>query len=287
LAKTAERRRLEKERARRTRRAGFGVGGGVAIVLAVLLGIGLLSRNKADETASSVTPAPSAAGATPQQTGTIAPAGTPPAKVACGGQRPPTASQAKPQFDSAPNPKDVLDKNTTYTAVLETSCGTINVELDSAGAPNTVASFVFLAEKGYFDGTYFHRVVDSIDVIQGGDPAGTGSGGPGYTIPDELTGKEHYAPGAIAMANAGPNTGGSQFFIITGPGGSNLDNNPNYAIFGNVTEGLPVAKEINSFMPKKDGSYDGPPTEAIYIDSVTIEKTKSPPSPKASASPSP
>jgi len=181
----------------------------------------------------------------------------------------------------------VLDKNTTYTAVFETSCGTINVELDSAGAPNTVASFVFLAEKGYFDGTYFHRVVDSIDVIQGGDPAGTGSGGPGYTIPDELTGKEHYAPGAIAMANAGPNTGGSQFFIITGPGGSNLDNNPNYTIFGNVTEGLPVAKEINSFMPKKDGSYDGPPTEAIYIDSVTIEKTKSPPSPKASASPSP
>jgi len=140
-------------------------------------------------------------------------------------------------------------------------------------APQTVASFVFLAEHKFFDGTFFHRVVDSIDVVQGGDPTGTGSGGPGYSIPDELKGGEHYAPGSVAMANAGPNTGGSQFFLITGPGGANLDSNPNYTIFGHITDGLDVAKQINGFMPK---SGDGQPTQAVYIDSVTIETHKTP-----------
>jgi cyclophilin family peptidyl-prolyl cis-trans isomerase len=110
-------------------------------------------------------------------------------------------------------------------------------------------------------------------VVQGGDPTGTGSAGPGYSIPDELTGSEHYATGTVAMANAGPNTGGSQFFLITGPGGANLDGNPNYTIFGNITDGLDVAKQINSFMPK---SGDGQPTQAVYIESVTIEKHKAP-----------
>jgi peptidylprolyl isomerase len=186
---------------------------------------------------------------------------------------PADASTPKPQFDHAPSPSDVLQKDTEYTATLHTSCGDITIALDSTAAPQTVASFVFLAEHKFFDGTFFHRVVDSIDVVQGGDPTGTGSGGPGYSIPDELKGGEHYAPGTVAMANAGPNTGGSQFFLITGPGGANLDSTPNYTIFGHITDGLDVAKQINGFMPK---SGDGEPTQAVYIDSVTIETHKTP-----------
>jgi cyclophilin family peptidyl-prolyl cis-trans isomerase len=271
LAKNAERRRLEKQRARRNRRAGLGVGVGIAVVLVALLAIGLFSRDRSNQLDVSATPSAGATGAAPQETSTVTAQATPASKVACGGQRPASADQPKGQFDRAPTPKEVLGKKTTYTAVIQTSCGAIKVELDSAGAPETVASFVFLAQQGYFDGTFFHRVVDSIDVIQGGDPTGAGTGGPGYSIPDELTGKEHYAPGTIAMANAGANTGGSQFFIITGPDGANLDNNANYTIFGRVIQGLDVAKQINSFMKTSDGSYDGPPTEAVYVDKVTIE----------------
>jgi cyclophilin family peptidyl-prolyl cis-trans isomerase len=286
LAKNAERRRLEKERARRNRQAAIGVGVGVLAVLLVLLAIGLVSRRQTQQeqaAASASTSASTAASKKPVQTGTVTAAATPASKVACGGTRPPTADQPKPQFDRAPTPGEELDPKTQYTAVIDTSCGTIKIALDSANAPKTVASLVFLAEQHFFDGTFFHRVVDSIDVIQGGDPTGTGRGGPGYQIPDELTGKEHYAPGTIAMANGGPGTGGSQFFIITGPEGPNLDNNANYTIFGQVTDGLDVAKQINGFMKTKDGSYDGPPTRAVYIDKVTIERSKAP----ASASPSP
>ena len=185
--------------------------------------------------------------------------------------------------DEKPQVIDVLAKNTVYTAVMRTSCGTIRIQLNTTTAPQTAASFVFLADKGFFDGLFFHRVVDSIDVIQTGDPLGTGSGGPGYTIPDELTGKEHYSAGTVAMANGGANTGGSQFFIITGPQGTNLDGNPNYTIFGKVVGGLDVAKTINALMPKQK-NYDGAPTKAVYIESMTIETAKAPPSPNASPS---
>ena len=211
------------------------------------------------------------------------PQASPAAQVACGAKRPAAADTPKPQFDHAPAPKDVLKNDTVYTAVMQTSCGTIRIQLDPTTAPQTSASFVFLAEKGYFDGQFFHRVVDSIDVIQTGDPLGTGTGGPGYAIPDELTGKEHYAPGTVAMANGGANTGGSQFFIITGPQGTNLDSNPNYTIFGKVVSGLDVAKTINALMPKQK-NYDGAPTKAVYIESLTIDTAKAPP--PASASPS-
>ncbi|MEP6758694.1 MAG: peptidylprolyl isomerase [Actinomycetota bacterium] len=284
LAKNAERRRQERTRAKRSKQAALGVGGVIAAVLLVLLGIGILSRNSNEQ--ANATPTPSVStppgGSTPTQTGTVKPQASPAANVACGGEVPAAASKPKPQFDRAATPHEVLKKDTTYTAAIETSCGTINVELDETAAPQTVANFIFLAEQGYFDGQFVTRVVDSIDVVQAGDPTGTGHGGPGYAVPDELTGKEHYAPGAVAMANAGPNTGGSQFFLITGPEGANLDGNPNYTIFGQITKGLDVAAQINDLMKTHDGSYDGPPTEAVYIDKVTIERTKTPP-----ASPSP
>lgn len=284
LAKNAERRRLERTRAKRSKQAALGVGGVIAAVLLVLLGIGILSRDS-QQAADTPTPTPTVTapgGSSPTKTGTVTAKGSPAAKVACGGDVPASASKPKPQFDRAPAPDEVLKKNTTYTATIETSCGPITVQLDAETAPQTVANFVFLAEQGYFDGQFVTRVVDSIDVVQAGDPLGTGAGGPGYAIPDELGGKMHYGPGTIAMANAGPNTGGSQFFLITGPDGANLDGNPSYPIFGQVTAGLDVAKQINALMQTTDGSYDGPPTEAVYLEKITIEQTKTPP-----ASPSP
>ncbi len=195
-----------------------------------------------------------------------------PKEVACDALEPRAATTPKPQFDA---PKQVVKKGKTYTAVMQTSCGTIEIELLADQAPETVNSFVFLAEQGYFDGQRFHRLDTSIDVIQGGDPTGTGSGGPGYTIPDELTGNESYGPGVLAMANAGPNTGGSQFFLITGERGHNLDANPAYTIFGNVVKGLDVAKRIQA-LPIQDpsaGISGQQPAQSVYIDTVTIRES--------------
>jgi cyclophilin family peptidyl-prolyl cis-trans isomerase len=267
LAKLAARRQAQRQAAERRRRVIAGVVGGVIGLGVIVLGISMLTGD--DVPADGATPTPTAEPAgEPQQTGTVELAADLPSKVACGAERPAAADEPKPQFDRAPSPDTILQDGFVYVAVMETSCGTIEIELAPRRAPETVASFVFLAEQGYFDGIPFHRVVDSIDVIQGGDPTGTGAGGPGYSIPDELTGRERYRPGTLAMANAGPNTGGSQFFLITGPEGTNLDALPNYTVFGNVREGLSVAQEINALMP--DAGYDGPPTAAAFIESVTI-----------------
>jgi peptidylprolyl isomerase len=181
---------------------------------------------------------------------------------------PRSATEPKPQF-SGPPPLEI-DPEASYTATLVTSCGEIRIRLLPETAPQTVNSFVFLAREGYFDGTFFHRLVDSIDVIQGGDPTGTGGGGPGYTLPDELQGNETYGPGTVAMANAGANSGGSQFFVITGPDGHNLDGNPAYTIFGRVLSGLDVAKEINALLPA--GTDDGAPPVAVFLETVRIRE---------------
>jgi cyclophilin family peptidyl-prolyl cis-trans isomerase len=289
LAKVAERRRLERQRARRRRTIALGTGGAIAGALVIALGFTMLTRDNGATATPTDTPTSSPTGpakaAPPKQTGTVTAQTKPPAKVACGASVPAAAETPKPQFNHAPTVDQALDKGLDYTAVMQTSCGTVTISLDRKAAPQTVASFVFLAEHHFFDGTFFHRVVDSIDVVQGGDPTGTGGGGPGYTIPDEATGGEHYAPGTVAMAKSSqPNSGGSQFFLITGPEGSNLDANPVYTIFGKITEGLAVAKRINALMPKQKG-YDGMPTEAVYIDKVTIQTAKTP-KPSASASPS-
>jgi cyclophilin family peptidyl-prolyl cis-trans isomerase len=208
------------------------------------------------------------------QTSTVQPEPGP-REVACGAKKPKDALTPKPQFSA---PEQVLEPNATYTAEVQTSCGTIVIELLADRAPATVNSFVFLAQQGYFDGQRFHRLDTSIDVIQGGDPTGTGSGGPGYSIPDELTGDESYGPGVLAMANAGANTGGSQFFLITGEKGHNLDDNPAYTIFGRVIEGLGIAKTIQN-LPIQDpeaaaaGDLSGQqPAQSVYIEKVTIRQ---------------
>jgi cyclophilin family peptidyl-prolyl cis-trans isomerase len=290
LAKAAERRRQERDGARRRRMIALGAGGAIAGAIVVILGYTILQRGDTSTASPTLTPSVSASlqpksAKPPKQTGTVTAQAKPPATVACGASVPAAADTPKPQFDHAPTVDQALKKGFDYTAVMQTSCGPVTIQLDRSAAPETVASFVFLAEHRYFDGTFFHRVVDSIDVVQGGDPTGTGGGGPGYAIPDELSGSEHYAEGTVAMANAGPGTGGSQFFLITGPQGANLDGNPAYTIFGKITGGLDVAKQINALIPKGQKNYDGAPTQAVYIDRVKIETAKTPPSPSPTPSP--
>jgi len=229
----------------------------VALVVALIGGVVAFAAFTGSETppAASGTPTPSAS-PTPQP-------------VACGATAPADANKQPQQFAKPPPMK--IDPKTTYTATLDTSCGTIVVQLLAERAPKTVNSFVFLAGEGYFDGTHFHRIDTSIEIIQGGDPTGTGQGSPGYTIPDELTGNESYGPGVVAMANAGPNTGGSQFFMVYGPKGHALDSAPNYTIFGRIVKGLGVARRIAK-IPVQDPSAGAgqQPSETVYIDTVTV-----------------
>ena len=149
------------------------------------------------------------------------------------------------------------------TATFETSEGTFKVELLEDKAPVTTKNFIDLAQKGFYNGTIFHRVIDNF-MIQGGDPTGTGRGGPGYTIKDEFHKElKHDAPGLLSMANAGPNTGGSQFFVTLVPTPW-LDNK--HAIFGRVTQGMDVVQKIGK---TKVGPGDRPVQE-MKIKSVTV-----------------
>ena len=150
-------------------------------------------------------------------------------------------------------------------AKFETSMGDFRIELYSDLAPNTVKNFVDLSKKNFYDGVIFHRVIDDF-MIQGGDPKGNGTGGPGYTIPDEFgEGLKHNAPGILSMANAGPNTGGSQFFITLVPTPW-LDGR--HAIFGHVIEGMNVVEAIGH---TKTGRNDRP-VEDVVIKTITIEE---------------
>jgi cyclophilin family peptidyl-prolyl cis-trans isomerase len=156
-----------------------------------------------------------------------------------------------------------IDLAKKYKVTMETTKGTMTFELDPSIAPRTVNNFVTLAGFHYFDGITFHRVVRDF-VIQGGDPDGNGGGGPGYAFADELP-KTPYELGSLAMANAGPNTNGSQFFIITGPSGVQLP--PNYSLFGKLTSGEDVMKAINALGPV---GQDGPPSEPVSMTKVTV-----------------
>lgn len=139
-------------------------------------------------------------------------------------------------------PPHEIDDNTTYVATIATDRGDIVMELDPQLAPNTVNNFVALARKGFYDGLVFHRVVPEF-VIQGGCPEGTGRGGPGYKFADEEV-KGEYVVGAVAMANAGPDSNGSQFFICIDDCTAKLDKA--YNLFGYVTEGVELAQGVTA-----------------------------------------
>ena len=165
-------------------------------------------------------------------------------------------------------PRMTIDTATAYRATLSTSCGDIVIALNARAAPMTVNNFVFLARQGFYDGLTFHRVVAGF-VIVGGDPEGKGSGGPGYTFPDELP-DDGYPTGSVVMANSGPNTNGSQFFVVTGDA-SALPNA--FSKFGRVIRGMKVAKTIEGFVdPDADPGDPSSqtPTSPIYIYSAKI-----------------
>ena len=178
----------------------------------------------------------------------------------------PNADGSSPKRQSFPSePPMIIDPAKTYTAEMVTSKGTLSIVLDPLAAPKTVNNFVFLARWHYFDGIVFHRVIPGF-VLQGGDPTGTGTGGPGYRFDDELPKPGRYELGSLAMANAGPNTNGSQFFVISGPDGVRLP--PLYSLFGKVVGGLDVVAAINDI-----GSRSGTPSERVIIESVTISES--------------
>jgi len=203
---------------------------------------------------------------------TTSPSGLPPSDYAGFRAQPTACGAAQPVANAAkeyPAAADMqLDPGKKVRATITTSCGPIVVELDPAAAPETVNSFVFLATEGYFDGSASHRVLPGF-VIQAGDPTGTGRGGPGYVVPDELpTPGFEYSTGVLAMANAGPNSTGSQFFIMLGDSGLP----PQYSAFGVVVEGFDTMTAIaNVPLGMTTRGERSVPLETVYIESIAIE----------------
>ncbi len=156
-----------------------------------------------------------------------------------------------------------IDPAKRYSATLETTIGTMVIALDAASAPLTVNNFVYLAAHHYYDGVIFHRIIKNF-MCQGGDPEGSGRGGPGYKFGDELPKPGKYQIGSVAMANAGPNTNGSQFFIVSGPSGVGLP--PLYSLFGQVVKGLEVVEALQNVATRPGDR----PVEDVVIKSITI-----------------
>jgi cyclophilin family peptidyl-prolyl cis-trans isomerase len=237
----------------------------VAVVAAMAVGLAVLAAalfsggDEKDDAAAGDSTTSSGPAAT---TTTVDPAVL--AKVQCNDTKPPD-NPNRPTFKEPP--PMTIDAAKKYTATMETSCGKIEIDLDPKAAPKTVNSFVFLAKQKFFDGLTFHRVVKDF-VIQGGDPQGTGSGGPGYEFVSELpSGPPYYEIGSIAMANSGADTNGSQFFIVVGDNGVNLSGD--YSRFGKVSAGMDTVQAIEAVGMDAD---PGTPSEEIKITKVTISE---------------
>ncbi len=176
----------------------------------------------------------------------------------------PRSTDQLPRPSSSPQAPELgIDPTKRYTATLDTTLGEIVIALDAVKAPNTVNNFVFLALHHYYDGVIFHRIINGF-MCQGGDPTGTGRGGPGYKFNDELPKPREYQIGSVAMANAGPHTNGSQFFIVSGPSGVGLP--PQYSLFGQVVKGLDI---VDNMQRVATGGGDKPKTDVV-INGVTI-----------------
>jgi peptidyl-prolyl cis-trans isomerase B (cyclophilin B) len=265
--------RREAERQRARRRRALLTYGGLALVVVVAAVAGGLWLTNDDDKAPAAAAATTAAGATttaPASQFNDARAGAPtaPAQVACGGKIP--AKVKHPTFAKPPTTK--VDPDKTYLAAVQTSCGDFTVKLDPRKAPITTANFVFLAGKKFYDSTWFHRIVPGgaagIAVIQGGDPEGSGRGGPGYAIKDELpSSPAAYKKYSVAMANSGPDSGGSQFFINFQDNSKGLQ--ANYSVFGEVTDGRDVIDKIAK-VPVGGQSGDTP-TQSVWIEKLTVK----------------
>jgi peptidyl-prolyl cis-trans isomerase B (cyclophilin B) len=178
-----------------------------------------------------------------------------------------TVEQPEVREESLPKPKQTVQKGEEVTAVVETNCGTFEIELATTEAPTIANSFAYLAEEGFYDELTFHRIVPEF-VIQGGDPTATGSGGPGYEVVEAPPKNLKYTVGTVAMAKSGEapsGASGSQFYVVSGPQGETLP--PEYALVGHVSSGLDVVKRIG-----KLGNAEEKPTQVIEIEQMTIER---------------
>ena len=175
--------------------------------------------------------------------------------------------QPEPREESLPKPKMTTKKGEKVIAVVETNCGTFDIELATSEAPTIANSFAYLAEEGFYDELTFHRIVPEF-VIQGGDPTGTGSGGPGYEVVEAPPKDLKYTLGTVAMAKSGEapaGASGSQFYVVSGPQGETLP--AEYALVGHVTEGLNVVEAIGEL-----GGPEEKPTQPVVIEKMTIER---------------
>lgn len=243
-------RRVQKWQARRRRNVRLVAGGTAGAIVAAGLAFFLVFLFSGSSTATSPAAAASAA---PSTSASASASSTPTTPVTpdthCVSKAPDTAGP-HPSFGA--QPAVTINTTATYTATLVTNCGTITFTMDAAKAPHTVNSFAFLAAQHFFDNSPCARLVtdSSLSVLQCGDPTGTGTGGPGYTVPDEnlptasptaADGSVVYPAGTVAMANTGsPNSGGSQFFLVYAD--SHLA--PSYTVFGHITSGLQVLQQI-------------------------------------------
>jgi cyclophilin family peptidyl-prolyl cis-trans isomerase len=245
-----------------------------AVIVLVLGGVFYLvtkgggsSKSVATNGATTTTGAAGASTTTPggsTTTAVTAPPVSVPLISAPAGAPCPAADGSSPHYTKfSAAPPNCIDATKTYTATMVTDAGTITIKLDPVAAPKTVNNFVYLAGYHFFDGTAFHRVIPGF-VDQGGDPTGTGGGGPGYTFADELPKAGAYKTGSVAMANSGPDTNGSQFFIVASDtGGAQLQ--PNYTLFGQVTGGMDVVTKINN-----DGTQAGTPSVVHKVVTATV-----------------
>jgi cyclophilin family peptidyl-prolyl cis-trans isomerase len=260
LRKLHERRIAERRRQKRQRAFTMIVSSLLVLALTVGLVLVLANRGKEPLASPSGTGTPTSS-VSPTASATPSPKGSPGSN--CGYTKTSEDSGSK---GAQPPPKFTIDVKKAYTATVETSMGTFTVALNAKAAPCTVNSFVYLAKRHFYDGLIFHRIIKDF-VVQGGDPTGTGSGGPGYKFNDELANGLTYQVGSLAMANSGANTNGSQWFVVTGPQGEALPNS--YTIFGKVTDGMDVVQKIGA-VPTSTG--DKPVTD-VTMDKVTIKVT--------------
>lgn len=193
-----------------------------------------------------------------------------PSSNSSNGSSPPVLKTTTQRWSTPP--KMIIDTSKQYDALVHTNYGDFTIQLLAKESPITVNNFVFLAQHQFYHDDKFFRIIKSF-MVQTGDPNNDGTGGPGYQFKDELPPKEQYAPGIVAMANAGPNTNGSQFFVGTGSDMAQLNSNPAYTIFGKVTKGMNVVNQIASIPvttnpQSNEASY---PLATAYIESVTIQ----------------
>ncbi|MEO6122753.1 MAG: peptidylprolyl isomerase [Ilumatobacteraceae bacterium] len=253
-------------RKRKTKRRGLQIGIGVPVAIALVFGLVYLFGNSDDKAATDATPATTAISSDLGAVSSIDPISTGAAPLPC-----PAADGSSEKVDNFPAaPEMCIDAAKTYTAEIQTPQGSMTIALDPSKAPVAVNSFVYLARYHYFDGISCHRVVPGF-VAQCGDPLGTGSGGPGYSFPDELPAAGEYKIGSLAMANSGPDTNGSQFFIISGPEGVALP--PSYTRFGQVTEGLDVVSAIDALGVPGAPMGAQQPSEPVVMQTVTITES--------------